>query len=117
MLELGEVFRRLGAQVRDLRLARGLTQAQLAEWVDVHPVHLQGLESGSRVPSVSVLVQLADTLFTGWSVFWTVMAVLFVETIVLPILFVFLALRARGLVCPRCNAPWEDVEPVDGDAW
>jgi hypothetical protein len=36
---------------------------------------------------------------------------------VLPILFVFLAFGARHLICPRCNAPWEDAGSVDGDAW
>jgi len=50
----------LGAQLRAIRLARGLTQEQLAEKLDVTPRYLAGIERGERnltLDSVDVLAQ------------------------------------------------------------
>jgi len=50
----------LGAQLRAIRLARGLTQEQLAERLDVTPRYLAGIERGERnltLDSVDVLAQ------------------------------------------------------------
>lgn len=62
----------LGAQVRDLRRARGLTQEALAEKLGVTPRYLAGIERGERnltLDSVDALaVQLgvpAATLLTS----------------------------------------------------
>lgn len=50
----------LGEQLRAIRLARGLTQEQLAEKLDVTPRYLAGIERGERnltLDSVDVLAQ------------------------------------------------------------
>ena len=50
----------LGAQLRAIRLARGLTQEQLAERLNVTPRYLAGIERGERnltLDSVDVLAQ------------------------------------------------------------
>lgn len=38
----------LGAQVRDLRRSRGLTQEKLAEQLEMSPRYLAGIERGER---------------------------------------------------------------------
>lgn len=63
----------LGAQVRDHRRSRGLTQEKLAEQLEVSPRYLAGIERGERnltLDSVDVLaVQLgvpaSDLLVRG----------------------------------------------------
>lgn len=50
----------LGEQLRAIRLARGLTQEQLAEQLEVTPRYLAGIERGERnltLDSVDVLAQ------------------------------------------------------------
>jgi DNA-binding XRE family transcriptional regulator len=53
-----------GYQVARLRIRRGLTQAQLAEMVDVQEATITRLESGSRIPSLSLLSRIAAALGT-----------------------------------------------------
>jgi transcriptional regulator with XRE-family HTH domain len=47
---------RLGQRLRELRTARGLTQAQAAEAAGVHPVHVARLESGTANVTIATLV-------------------------------------------------------------
>ena len=63
---------RLGARVRQLRLARSLTQQQLADAIDVHRVNLNRFENGrsdlgvSRVRALAKALDVApDSLFEG----------------------------------------------------
>lgn len=56
--------RLLGARLRALRQACGMTQEQVAELAEVHPTYLPRIESGSVVPSVDVLVRMAEALGT-----------------------------------------------------
>ena len=51
--------RRLGKRLRALRTERELTQADAAEAVGVHPVHISRLESGEANATISTLVALA----------------------------------------------------------
>jgi DNA-binding XRE family transcriptional regulator len=51
-----------GYQIARLRIRRGLTQAQLAEMVDVQEATITRLESGSRIPSMSLLRRIAAAL-------------------------------------------------------
>lgn len=53
---------RLGGQVRALRLARGLTQQQLADVVGLHRVNLNKFEHGRTDLGVSHLRGLAEAL-------------------------------------------------------
>lgn len=52
----------LGENLKNIRLERGFTQEQLASAVDVNRVNLAHYESGTKVPSVAVLTEIANTL-------------------------------------------------------
>jgi transcriptional regulator with XRE-family HTH domain len=52
----------LGAQVRDLRQSRGLTQEGLAEELGVTPRYLAGIERGERNLTLDSVDALADQL-------------------------------------------------------
>lgn len=53
---------RLGARLRTLRQARGMTQEQLAEHAGLHPTYIAKIELGSRLPSLEALERLAAAL-------------------------------------------------------
>jgi transcriptional regulator with XRE-family HTH domain len=48
--------------LRDLRLAAGLTQQQLAEAAGINQGYLSDIERGKRVPSVAVIEKFAEAL-------------------------------------------------------
>ena len=53
----------MGARVRDIRHARGLTQERLAESLEVSPRYLAGIERGERnltLDSVDLLARQLD---------------------------------------------------------
>lgn len=50
----------LGAHLRELRRARGMTQERLAEGADVHPTYIAKIEGGSSLPTLDVLVRIAS---------------------------------------------------------
>lgn len=51
-----------GRHLRDLRLARGLTQAQVAERCGTMVPVISNLERGMTVPTLSTLIHLAAAL-------------------------------------------------------
>ncbi|HVV71954.1 MAG TPA: helix-turn-helix transcriptional regulator [Verrucomicrobiae bacterium] len=51
-----------GRRVREVRLAAGLTQEQLAEATGLHPTFISNVERGYRVPTVPTLIKLAEGL-------------------------------------------------------
>jgi len=51
-----------GRHLRKLREARGLTQSQLAELVDLSPVTLSDIESGRIEPRFTMLMKLPEIL-------------------------------------------------------
>jgi len=55
----GEIF---GAHLRELRLARGLTQAQLADLARSNKPFISNLERGRTTPSLGMLLRLAEAL-------------------------------------------------------
>lgn len=55
----GEIF---GAHLRELRTARDLSQAQLAERARSSKVFISNLERGLTTPSLGMLLRLADAL-------------------------------------------------------
>jgi transcriptional regulator with XRE-family HTH domain len=55
----GEIF---GASLRELRLARGLTQPQLAELCDSNVPFISNVERGVMLPGLAMLIRLADAL-------------------------------------------------------
>lgn len=52
----------LGGQIRDARLARGLTQEDLASQVGRTRISVSDWERGVKVPSVRVIPRLAEAL-------------------------------------------------------
>ncbi|HBV82758.1 MAG: helix-turn-helix transcriptional regulator [Lachnospiraceae bacterium] len=52
----------LGTAIRTARIKMNLTQEQVAEMVDISPVHYMHLESEHRMPSIKVLFKLCDIL-------------------------------------------------------
>lgn len=53
--------------LRKLRKAKGLTQEQLAEQIDLAPRHYQKLESGEVTPTFGVLYSLKKSLKVDWN--------------------------------------------------
>jgi DNA-binding XRE family transcriptional regulator len=51
-----------GYQIARLRIARGLTQTQLAEMLGTHQPSIARLESGSSIPSLTFLNRIAAAL-------------------------------------------------------
>jgi len=43
-----------------LRLARGLTQQELAKYLGISPVTISGYENGHREPTIEMLERIAD---------------------------------------------------------
>lgn len=54
--------RAFGDRVRNLRSERGWTQEEMAERVDLHRSYLASIESGSRNPTLDVIVKIANGL-------------------------------------------------------
>lgn len=57
--EEGEIF---GAHLRELRTARGVTQARLAESARTSTPFISQLERGVTTPTLGMLLRLADAL-------------------------------------------------------
>lgn len=57
-----EFRRRLGAALREARLARQLTQSQLAETLETDPETVSRFERGATLPSLVRLLGIADAL-------------------------------------------------------
>lgn len=54
--------RRLGRNLRALRVSRGLTQENLAEYLDLTPRYLAGIERGERNLTLDSVDSLAEAL-------------------------------------------------------
>jgi transcriptional regulator with XRE-family HTH domain len=54
--------KRLGNRIRHLRNRAGITQAQLAERVDISPEFMSRLERGIKAPSLDTAAKLATAL-------------------------------------------------------
>ncbi|HYC81063.1 MAG TPA: helix-turn-helix transcriptional regulator [Solirubrobacterales bacterium] len=56
--------RGLGANLRQARIAKGLTQEELADRSRMHPTAISKLERGETIPRADNLQKLADVLAT-----------------------------------------------------
>lgn len=52
---------KIGARIRKLRKKQGKTQSYYADLLYISPSYLALIESGKRVPSIEVLIQIAKT--------------------------------------------------------
>lgn len=57
-----DVRKRVGRNVRRLRVESELTQEELADKAGIHQTYLSGVEGGKRNPSVVVLDRIASGL-------------------------------------------------------
>jgi transcriptional regulator with XRE-family HTH domain len=60
----GDIRKLVGSNIRRLRLAAGLTQAELAERMGVDRGYVSGLELGQRNPTIVTLWHTAQALGT-----------------------------------------------------
>ena len=58
-------FYQLGKKIRSLRLTNHLSQAELAESIDVSTNYIGQIERGDRKPSLETLVSLCEVLHTS----------------------------------------------------
>lgn len=58
----GRIARKLGAQIRGLRLEADVTQEELAWGCGLNKGFMSQIETGKRIPSVMVLIALAREL-------------------------------------------------------
>ena len=54
----------IGRHIKEIRSAKGLTQADLAEKIDVSTPHISRIESGAKRPSLETLIKTATVLGT-----------------------------------------------------
>lgn len=56
----------IGKKIKELRLAKGLTQAELAEKVSCGTNHISFIEIGKKLPSLQLLIELVKALDTSF---------------------------------------------------
>ncbi len=52
----------LGRKIKEARIIKGLTQAQLAEAVSLHEKHISRIESGKYMPTLDNIIKIFKTL-------------------------------------------------------
>lgn len=64
MLPLGrvDIRRRLGSNVRKLRLEKGWSQEEYADRAGIHRTYVSDIERGARNPTVTIIERLAIPL-------------------------------------------------------
>jgi transcriptional regulator with XRE-family HTH domain len=62
MQQVGTVQKQFGDRVRDLRLAKGLSQEELAFRAGMHRTYLGGIERGERNPALKNISAIAQAL-------------------------------------------------------
>lgn len=60
----------LGARIRELRKARGLSQERLSEMIEVEPRHMSRIERGGSYPSLDRLERISLALETPLKAFF-----------------------------------------------
>jgi len=66
-----DVEKRFGKRVRELRLAKGLSQEELAYRAGVHRTYLGGIERGERHPALKHISAIAKALGVSLSELFT----------------------------------------------
>ena len=55
----------IGRKLKSFRKKRGLTQAELAEMVDMSEKHISKIEAGIHIPSISAFFKIVNELDIG----------------------------------------------------
>ena len=53
---------KIGKRIQEARKARGLTQAELSQLVDITPKYLSNIECGAKVPRLETFIAIANAL-------------------------------------------------------
>ena len=61
-VEMGEISRKLGLRIKELREKRGLTQLKLAEILNMEASNLSKIERGVQIPKEESLEKIAAAL-------------------------------------------------------
>jgi len=72
--QLSNIQKQFGNRIRDLRLAKGLSQEELAFRAGIHRTYLGGIERGERNPALKNMAAIARALGVKLSElfsFWT----------------------------------------------
>ncbi len=59
---MDEINIQIGNKIKEIRKKRGLTQAKLAEKINVDPKYISRLETGNSTPSIATIAKLSDIL-------------------------------------------------------
>ena len=54
--------KQIGLRIQEVRLQRGLTQAALAQKLDITPKYLSNIECGDKVPKFETFIAIANAL-------------------------------------------------------
>ena len=57
-----EIIFQIGNKIKEIRKKRGLTQAKLAERINVDPKYVSRLETGSSVASITTIIKTHNKL-------------------------------------------------------
>ena len=52
----------IGRRIKAAREKKGMTQEQLAEWVELSPMHVSVIERGVKLPKLETLINIANVL-------------------------------------------------------
>ena len=55
-------FKHIGRRIKELRVQKSMSQAELAEQIDMSVPYISLIENAAKKPSLSALILIADTL-------------------------------------------------------
>lgn len=53
---------KIGSRIQDARIAKGITQAELSQILELSPKYISAIERGVKTPRLEILVAIANTL-------------------------------------------------------
>ena len=59
---MNEIINQIGKKIKEIRKKTGLTQAELAEKINVDPKYVSRLETGSSVASITTIIKISQAL-------------------------------------------------------
>ena len=57
-----KLLKEIGERVRKARLAKGMSQAQLAEALNISPPYVSNIETGKHIMKITTLIKLTEAL-------------------------------------------------------
>jgi len=65
-----DIINQIGNNIKEQRKKTGLTQAELAEKINVDPKYISRLETGTSTPSITTVIRISQILKTDISNFF-----------------------------------------------